>query len=65
MFIDFREKGRGTRSEEERERGTEIDIDHLPPLCVLTGDQTCNLGMCPDPELNLQPLGVWGDAPTI
>ena len=22
-----------------------------------TGNQTCNLGMCPDQELNLQPFG--------
>ena len=29
-----------------------------------TGDGTCNLGMCPDWELNLQPFGVQNNAPT-
>ena len=28
------------------------------------GDPTCNLGMCPDRELNPQSLDVWDDAPT-
>ena len=23
-----------------------------------------NLGMCPDEESNLQPFGIWDDAPT-
>ena len=43
LLIDFRERGR----EEERE------IDHLPLVCAPTGDQTHNLGMCPDLELKL------------
>ena len=34
-------------------------MDRLPPICTPTGNQTCNLGMCPDQELNSQPLGVW------
>ena len=29
-----------------------------------TGDQTRNLGMCPDQESNLQPFGAWEDIPT-
>ena len=43
----------------ERERDRQTDIDWLPSLCSLTGDQTCNLGMCPDGELNPRPSGVW------
>ena len=38
MFIAFREKGREVKTETERQRG----------LHPLTGDQTCNLGVCPD-----------------
>ena len=37
----------------------EKNIDRLPPVCTPTGDGTHNLGMCPDPELNPQPFGVW------
>ena len=51
---------RGERKEQERERYT----GQLPALCAVTGDQTENLGMCPDWELNPQPFGVWDDAPT-
>ena len=52
MFIDLRER--------ERER----NIDLLPPICALTRDQTNNLGMFLDQELNLQPFGLWSNAPT-
>ena len=52
MFIDFRDRGR----DRERER----NIDRLPPIHVPIGDQTWNLGMCPDQELNLQPFGCMG-----
>ena len=51
---------RGERKKQERERY----IGQLPALCAVTGDQTENLGMCPDWELNPQPFGVWDDAPT-
>ena len=34
------------------------NIDWLPPVCALTGDQTRNLGICPDWGLNLPPFGV-------
>ena len=47
----------------ERER--ERNINQLPPYCAPTRDQTYSLGMCPDWNLNLQPFGVWDDAPTI
>lgn len=51
----------------EREKGTrkkKININGLPPIRTLTGNQTYNLGMCPDQELNTQPLGVQDDVPT-
>ena len=36
----------------------------LPPACSWTRDQTCNLGMYYDWELNTQPFGAGDDAPT-
>ena len=39
-------------------------IHQLPLVCALAGDQTCNLVMCPDWELDPRPFGVWEDAPT-
>ena len=36
-------------------------MDWLPPIRILTGDQTRNLDMCPDRESNLRPFGVWDD----
>ena len=53
MLIDFRER----RRERARERETlmwERNINGLPPVHTPTGDQTSNLGMCPDQELNPQ-----------
>ena len=47
LFIDLRNTGKG-----ERERGREREernIDQLPPVYTLIGDQTCNLlvhGQC-------------------
>ena len=87
IFMDFRKGGRrereGGREKErerkrERERKTsmwEINVNRLPPLCMLlTGDQTCNLictpnrewthnpGMCHDRTSNPQTFfGVWDD----
>ena len=40
----------------ERQEGRERNIDWPPPAHTQTRDQTCNLGMCPDWELNLQPF---------
>ena len=55
MFIDLR----------ERETSVwETDIDQVPPWHAPTGDQTHNLAVCPNPELNLYPFGVWDDAPS-
>lgn len=54
FFIDFRERedGRG------RNRMLERNMHRLPPIPTLTGDHTCSLGMCPEPEINLQPSGA-------
>ena len=41
-----------------RKRGRDRE-DQLPPVCMWKGDQTCNLAMCSDWELNLQPF-VYG-----
>ena len=60
MFIDFRE---GRYAEWETERKRERNIDLLPPVCTLTRDRTCNLGMCPDWESNTQHFGAQNDAP--
>ena len=49
MLIDFREK------EREGEKHRSI---------ALTRDQTLNLGMCPDWELNPQPSSLQDDTPT-
>ena len=51
----------------ERERDTlmwQMNINWLPPTYAPTGDQTCNLGLCPGQESNSPPFGVWDDAPT-
>ena len=49
----------------ERERNIDVTekLDRLPPVRALPGNQTHNLGRCPDQESNLQPFGVWDDAP--
>ena len=57
MIIDFRER------EKEGERGRETLMWELPPACALTGNQTCNLGMCPDQVSHLQTLDLPDDAP--
>ena len=44
----------------ERER----EFYWLPLVGSSTGDQTCNLGMCPDWESNPQHFGVWNNTPT-
>ena len=73
MFIDLRERegegegeGEGERREErrgeEKRRDTlmwERNIDQLPPVYTLTGDQTCNLDMCPNRGSNTHLL-VYG-----
>ena len=54
---------RGKWKEKERERNIDVRGKHwsvasgLPP----TGDLACNLGMCPDEELNWQPFVLQDD----
>ena len=56
----------------ERKRGREREKEKRPcekhwlvaAYTPQTGDQTRNLGMCPDQGLNPQPFGVQDDAPT-
>ena len=43
----------------EREKH-QVVASHTTPI----RDETHNLGMHPDQELNTQPFGVWDDAPT-
>ena len=42
----------------------EKNTDWLLPMRASTGDQTCDLSMCPDQELYPQPFGIWNNAPT-
>lgn len=49
----------------ERRRNVDVREKHWSPtICAPTGDRTHNLGLGPHRELNLQPGGVWDDAPT-
>ena len=60
-------EGKGKRKGKRETSMRERSIDRLPPICSPTGctawpksgigDQTHNLGMCPDWESNLQPFG--------
>ena len=52
--------------EERRERERDINVrnDQWPPVRALTGDRTHSLGMCPEEELSMLPVGVGDDAST-
>ena len=52
----FLERGEG------REKGRETLIGWLPLVHALTGDRTCNSGMCPDQESNQQTFPLQDDA---
>ena len=54
---------RERKGERGKKHWCERGIDSLPPWCAPTRDGTCNLGMCPDWESNLQTFGAWDDAP--
>ena len=60
-----RERERERQRDRERERNINVSKKHrsIASLTALTGDHTCNLGMCRDQESNLQPLGVRHEAP--
>ena len=62
MLIDFRE---GAREEDRvgEKHWCEKHWSH-PPVCALTRNWTCNLGMCPDQGLNSRPSGLWNDTQT-
>ena len=51
LFIFSGERGR--EREREGDKHQRVVASHVPP----TGDLACNLGMCPDWELNWQPFG--------
>ena len=55
FFHYFQRERKGERETTVQER----NIGRSPPIYAQTGDQTHNLGMCPDRELNLQPSGYW------
>ena len=56
FFIAFRQRGR------ERNTGCLPYIPRLGIVGAQTCNQTCNLGMCPERESNLQPFS-WGTVP--
>ena len=62
IFIDSWESGRGR--ERARTSVWERNINWLLFVGVPTGNQTHNLGMCPDWESNPQSLGVQDNTPT-
>ena len=62
MLLNFRERGREGETEGETHRCERETSVGLPFMHTPTRDQTRNLGMCPDWELNPQPFGVWGNA---
>lgn len=50
----------------KRERKKERrNIDQLPPIHTPTADQILHLSVFLDQELNLQPVNMWDDTPTI
>ena len=53
-----------TLRQRERERNIEVRGKHRCILHAPTRNQTLDLGMCPDQELNQQPFSVWNDALT-
>ena len=58
MFTDFRERAGGERVREREKHRCKRET-HTP-----TRDQTHDLGMCPNWELNPQSFGVWDNALT-
>lgn len=60
MFIlIFRER------EQKKERNINVrKINQLLPVLIPTGDQTSNLGTCPDQEWNPEPFSAGDDTPT-
>ena len=59
MFIDLWERGR-KREKHVCEKHWSVASHAFPNR----GNQTGNLGMCPDQESDPQPFGAWDDGPT-
>ena len=57
LLIYFYREEKGGRKRNRHER----NIDWLPLICALTGDWTCNPGMCADWESNLRPFTLQDD----
>ena len=64
LLILGRKEGRERDRDRERHWNERETFNWLPPTPTLTGDQTRNLGMCPDQELNSHIFTVQDDAPT-
>ena len=58
MLVDLTERGREGKTGRETSM-QETNINQLPLLCAPAGDQTCNLGMCPD-QNPIPDLSVYG-----
>lgn len=58
-----RDRDREREKREREKREISIWEGNLDQLVAHTDDRTCNLGMCPDWQSNLQPFGVQDDAP--
>lgn len=61
MLIDLRERGRRGGGEAHTNTMTTHGCEKhgwLPPKCTQIGDETHNLGMCPNHELDQQSFGV-------
>ena len=67
-YLERRGWGKGERGRRrqqwERKTLTCRCLDSLVKDWLVTGDWTCNLGMCPHWELNPQPFHLWDDNPT-
>ena len=53
------------REEKRREEKRNLREKHqlVASICTPTRDRTCNLGMCPNQELNPQLFGIQDDTP--
>ena len=60
-FIYFQREGKGGRQRGRETLMWDRVIEWLSLVCTLTGDQICNLGMCPDQESSPQPFALWKD----
>ena len=60
FYLFILERGEGR--EKKRERNIDVrNIHQLNLVHAPTGEQTCNLGMCPDWESNQRPFTFWDD----